>query len=164
MPRDISLLSQLKINERTEGFLKAVGETDFIFEVFNNDVQFDSVGGVVMTEGTAKLSQGIIRSIITPIGSNIEDPRFGSDIGGLIGEKLDQEQFARARTEVIDSLIHYNELNVDNPNSDEVIETIDELQILQDLDDPRTMKIVIGVTTESGKALKVEVPQVNNDG
>ena len=70
------------------------------------------------------------------------------------------ERFAQTRSEVINALVHLNAINRDNPNSDEVIEEIDEIGIFEDLDEPRAVRIRIAVTTESGKPLKVEVPQI----
>jgi hypothetical protein len=61
---------------------------------------------------------------------------------------------------VINALIHLNEINLDNPNSDEVIETIDVVRTVASIDDPRAISIQVKVTTESGKSVAVQVPQI----
>lgn len=161
MPRDIAILSALVRSDKSGGFLRATGSTDFVFEAFENDLQFDRLRQVRMCEGTEKLVQSVMRIILTEKGAYIEDRMWGSSAPTNIGGKMDNERFAATRQSVIDALTHYNQVNYDNPNSDEVISTIDELQVVQDLDDPRRMRIVVGFTTESGQSVRVTVPQVS---
>ena len=61
---------------------------------------------------------------------------------------------------MINALIHLNELNIDNPNSDEVIETIDVVRTVAAAGEPRQMNIQVSITTESGKPVTITVPQV----
>ena len=75
-----------------------------------------------------------------------------------MGSKFDTERFANTRAEIVDALVHLNAINRDNPDSDEVIQIIDTIDVSEDLDEPRAMRIRIVVTTESGKRLQVETP------
>ena len=103
-----------------------------------------------------------MRIVLTQRGDYFEDSDWGSDTNANIGTKLNNGAFATVRESIIQGLIHYNQLNQDNPNSDEIIDSIDELQVVQDENDPRTMKVVISITTESGIGLRIIAPQVDN--
>jgi len=160
MPIDLAIIKALDKTGKTEDELRGVGATDFIFSPFDNDIYFDELRQVRTMEGTAKLVQSVLRIILTDRGDILEDSQWGSEVNTRIGEKFNTEKFANTRQSIIDALKHYNEINFDNSDSDEVIDTIDELRIVQDLDDPRTMRIIVGFTTESGKGIRVIVPQV----
>lgn len=161
MPQDLSIIQPLRQVGQPKDYLRATGDTQFIFQTYENDLQFNNLKQLYTFSGLPKLVQAIMRAAITPLGSYFEDRAWGSEMDGNIGSKMDNEAFAIARQSIIDALTHYNVLNFDNPNSDEVISTIDELQVVQDLNDPRVMRVVIGVTTESGLSTRVVVPQVD---
>lgn len=160
MPNDIAIIAPLIRENFTQDQVRATGYTEFIFEPYENDVQFDRTRKVRQLSGTDKLVQAIMRILLTTKGDSFEDSDWGSDLNGNIGSKLSSQNYATVRESIISALTHYNSLNADNPSSDEVINTIDELQVVSDLNDPRIIRVVVGVTTESGKGLRVIVPQV----
>jgi phage baseplate assembly protein W len=143
----------------SESLQRSVGATDYIIEPFQNDLQFDSAKHLRTISGTAKLVQAILRIMLTSQGEYIEDAQWGAGIGTMIGSKLDSGVFSTASENIISALKHYNSVNADNPDPDEIIDSIDELRVVQDLDDPRVMRVVLGITTESGKSMRVSVPQ-----
>jgi phage baseplate assembly protein W len=162
MPNDIAVISAIdKINASPE-LLRAVGATSFIFQPYENDVQFDRLKHVRQFSGTQKLVQSIMRILLTRLGDSYEDSKWGSDINNEIGSKIANENYAIIRESIIAALTHYNQINQDNPDSDEVISTIDLIQVVADTTDPRIIRVVVGVTTESGVSVQVVVPQVNN--
>jgi hypothetical protein len=161
MPDDIAVISELDKVGRTRDQLRGTGATEFVFEPYENDIQFDRTKKVRQFSGTQKLVQSIMRILLTTIGDSFEDGEWGSQLNNRIGSKLLNEEYATARESIITALTHYNSLNEDNPNSDEIIETIDEIQVVSDIDDPRVIRVVVGVTTESGKGVRVIVPQVD---
>ena len=160
MPNDIAIISPLDKKNKNPDVIRATGYTEFVFEPYENDIQFDGLKKVVQFSGIQKLVQSIMRVLLTTRGDSFEDVDWGSEINGAIGSKMRTDNYAAVRESVIEALKHYNDINSDNPSSDEVISTIDELQVVQDLDDPRVMRIVLGITTESGQAVRVVVPQV----
>lgn len=160
MPIELAIMAPLSRAGLTQDQLRATGFTTSVFEPFLNDIQFDRNKLIMTYTGTDKLAQSILRIILTDKGTYSEDASWGSACNTLIGSKFDQARFAKTQQSIIDALKHYNEINQDNPNSDEVIETIDELRVVQDLADPRKMRIFLGVTSESGKSFRVSVPQV----
>lgn len=136
------------------------GNTNYIWNSYENDIQVDALQNLIMIEGTVKLAQEIMMILLTPIGTFAADPNYGTTLSTIIGSKLDSAVYAEIQTEVINALIHLNEINLDNPNSDEVIETIDVVRTVASIDDPRAISIQVKVTTESGKSVAVQVPQI----
>ena len=160
MPNDIAIFAPFNKKGMSNDQLRGASNTNFIFQPFENDLQFDQLKHLRTVTGVTKLVQSILRMLLTDTGSYFEDSEWGSEVNNRIGEKFDSEKYATAEQSIIDALKHYNEINKDNPNSDEVISTIDELRVVKDLDDPRKLRIYIGITTESGQSFKVSVPQV----
>lgn len=160
MPQDIAIVKLLDKATTDSATLRGTGSTNYIWESYENDIQLDRLNVLVMMTGTAKLAQSIMKIVLTPKGSDPDDPEYGTLIHTAVGEKFTSEQFAIVQTEVINALIHLNQINIDNPDSDEVIETIDNVNTVRDLDDPRAMRIVIEVTTESGKPVTITSPQL----
>ena len=160
MPLDIAIITRLDKANTDAGTLRGSGNTNYIWESYENDIQLDSLNQLITLEGTAKLAQSIMKAILTPLGSDPDDPDYGSNVQGGIGDKFSSDKYALTQTEVVNALIHLNQINIDNPNSDEVIETIDSVNVVQSLDDPRAMRITVGVTTESGIPLTVTSPQL----
>lgn len=160
MPNDILVIAPLVSAGLNPGQLHGVGATQFIFEPYQNDVQFDGLRNVMILSGTTKLVQSIMRIMLTPVGTSLEDARWGADLSAGIGSKMGNDNFSQIRQSVIDALTHYNDVNQDNPNSDEVINTIDELLVVNDIGDPRVIRVVLGITTESGIGIKIVAPQV----
>jgi hypothetical protein len=160
MPLDIGVLKKVDRPRLPQEVVKSVGATTYTWEAFEGDIQIDGLNQFIELDGTTKLAEGIFKIILTPKGSNPEDPDYGTDINTSIGGKIDSEKFSSIQTSIVDALTHYNVINQDNPNSDEVIQTIDEVRLVSSLDDPRQINIQVSVTTESGKAVKIEVPQI----
>lgn len=162
MPNDIAIIAPLSKVNKDPNYIRATGYTEFIFEPYENDIQFNPARQVITFSGAQKLVQSIMRIVLTTLGASYEDPLWGSELNNQIGSKLLTSNFAEVRESIISALKHYNDVNQDNPNSDEVINTIDELVVVKDNNDPRVMRVVIGVTTEAGDGVRVIVPQVIN--
>lgn len=160
MPNDIAIISAISRASLTTDQRRGIGYTEFIFEPYENDVQFDRVRKLRMVTGVDKLVQSMMRILLTAIGDSFEDRFWGSELNAQIGSKISNDNYAAVRESIIAALVHYNSLNADNPSSDEVIDTIDEMQVVSDPNDPRIVRVVVGVTTESGKGVRVIVPQV----
>jgi phage baseplate assembly protein W len=160
MPIDIGVLKRIDRPRLPSEIVKSVGASTYTWEAFEGDIQIDGLNQLIELEGTTKLAEGVFKIILTPKGSNSEDQDYGTDVNTSIGSKLDSEKFSSIQTSIVDALTHYNVINQDNPNSDEVIETIDEVRLVQSLDDPRQINIQVSITTESGKSVKIEVPQI----
>jgi len=160
MPIDLAIIKKLDKVSAGQSNIIGTGNTNYIWESYENDIQFDTLNQFMTISGTTKLAQGIMKIILTRKGDNIEDPDYGTLINTMIGTKFTSDVFAEVQSEIIDALIHYNLINSDNPDSDEVIQIIDEIKVVQDLNEPRAMKIRVAITTESGKSIGVEVPQL----
>jgi phage baseplate assembly protein W len=160
MPIDMGVLKKLDRPQLSNEIIKSTGNTSYTWQAYDGDIQLDNHNHFVPLTGLTKLAQGIFKIVLTPLGSNSQDSSYGSLLNAQIGTKMDNEKFAEIQSSIVDALTHYNEINQDNPDSDEVIETIDEVRLVRDLDDPRAIRIQITVTSESGKEVRVEVPQI----
>ena len=168
MPKDIAILKFIDKPALDALVVKSTGNTSYTWEAYENDIQIDGLHQMIYVEGVTKLAQGIFKIVLTPKGSLAVDPEYGTNLQEtlengkvFLGSASSQSnQFNNIQTEIINALKHYNLINQDNPDSDEVIETIEEVRVVQSLDEPRQLQIRIEVTTESGKTLRVSVPQV----
>jgi phage baseplate assembly protein W len=158
MPDDIAILSRVNKGQLTDAELLALAGADYTFEPYNNDFQFDSYGLIVTYTGTNKLAQSVLKSLLTNVGEHAEDINYGSALDSHIGEKVGQAMYTNLTNSVADCLKHYNAINMDNDNSDEFIETIDNVEVFGEANEPRQMTIKVHLTTESGKAVNMEFP------
>lgn len=160
MPRDIAILKKINYPSQSDTVKRNIGTTDFVFSVYENDAQFTSGKQIRLLEGTDKLIQGILKILLTPLGSSLEDSGYGTNLDSGVGSKLQQENYADLRTGVFNALEHYQQMNQDNDNPDEIIQEIDEVKAVRDDIDPRVILIYISVITQSGKLVNVVAPQV----
>lgn len=160
MPQDLGVLTRLDKPTLDPATNKSTGNTNYTWEAYQGDIQLDGTRQFVPVSGTTKLGQGMFKIILTPLGSNPVDPDYGTNLLSMIGTVVDSEKFSVITSEIIDALTHYNLINQDNPDSDEVIQTIDFIRVVKDIDDPRAIRIQVSVTTESGKPVSLQVPQI----
>lgn len=160
MPLDLGVLKKLDKPRLGQSVTKSTGNTTFSWEAYLGDLQLNGINDLITVDGATKLGQGIFKIVLTPKGSNPDDPNYGTNMPSLIGGKIGNDVYATITSEIIDALTYYNLLNQDNPNSDEVIETIDNVRVVQNIDDPRGILFQIEVTTESGVPVRIQVPQI----
>lgn len=160
MPRDLAILAKFDPYERSIDIIRTVGKTDFVFSVYDNDVQFDTSRQMRVVEGTDKLVQNVLKILLTQKGENLEDPDYGMNGLNSIGDKIMPEHYAAIRSGIVNALGYYNQLNLDNPNQDEVIGSVAEVKVVRDETDPRAILIYVSLVTGSGKTVKITVPQV----
>ena len=168
MPIDFGVLSVVDKAAVPSSLAGQLGGTIYNWEAFEGDIQLNARRRFVEVSSTDKLAQGMFKIILTPLGSNPMDPNYGTNLLTSIGGNIDISKVADIQTEIINALTYYNSLNQDNPNSDEVIETIDTINVISGATDqthqldPRSISIQIGVTTESGIPVILQVPQINH--
>src|SRR3990172_2954201 len=114
MPYDLALLTKVDKSTLTSAELAAIGNSDYIFEMYSNDIQFDDLGLLLETDSTQKLVQSVLKIILTDTGSGPEDGAYGSILSSLIGQKITQSTFTDITDAVIQSIRHYDDINVDN--------------------------------------------------
>lgn len=161
MANDIGIFKKINYSSQSDTSKLNIGRTNYVFSVYENDFQFTTGRQMRMIGGTDKLIQAILKIILTPLGSLLEDPLYGADLEGSIGSKLQQENYANLRDSVWSALEYLQTITADSEDPDEVIDSIDEVKAVKDDDDPRVILIYISVVTKSGKLVKVVVPQVD---
>lgn len=156
MPLDIDLGAQIDLSKLTVAQRNAIGGASTVFQIYKNDIQFNTVKGTTVIDGTSKLVQGILKILLTDLGTHLESSLYGTDMMKHIGDKLDNSKFALIRDSVNSSLSYYNELAApENPNPDEVIYSIDEIRVSRDDVDPRVVYVYISVTTKLGTSVRI---------
>lgn len=141
-------LRTLKTAELSAERPDAVGE--FVWGESSNDLQPDSLTGFRVVSGTEKLAQDIIKILLTERGSNTLFPLYGSVLHSLLGQKSDPD-FMRGQIvdDIKDSLIILQNINRDNPNLDEQIQTLESVSIEQPA--PGEFHIRLTVITRADK-------------
>lgn len=126
--------------------------TPFIFAEGGNDLQVDVNSDLKTVEGTDRLSQDIVKILITERGTNLELPLYGANLQSLIGQKMDTAFLqGQILNEVTDCLLILQALNQFNPDLDQQIKTLQTIQI--DLSSPTQLTIHLTVLTVSGKVV-----------
>ena len=158
MPEDIAILSKVNKGNLSAAELQALAGADYVFEPYSNDLQFDSYGLVTVYSGTSKLAQSVLKALLTEVGEHAEDSLYGSELNSHMGDKMGQGLYTNLTNSVADCLKHYNALNIDNDESDEFIETIDNVEVFSPTGEPRQLTMKVHLTTESGKPMNMEFP------
>ncbi len=160
MSKDVGLLKKINYASTTDAARLNIGATNFVFSVYENDIQFTAGKQIRILSGTERLIQSILKILLTPKGSMLEDVDYGTNLDAGIGSKMQQENYADLQAGVVSALQYLMLLDADNPNPDEVIDQVNEVRAVQDTEDPRAILIYISVVTRSGKLVNVVVPQV----
>ena len=100
------------------------------------DIYFDEAGQSVLTSGTLKLQQEILKILIDKKGENVFDTEWGSDLYDMGGFKNLNINKAKAEMFIIQALDYLKSLQVgenfvyDNFSVDEVLSDIKSLDII----------------------------------
>jgi hypothetical protein len=162
MPLDLNIVTKIDQSKLSAEAKAAIGSgTDYVFQIYENDIQFNSSKKTRAIDGAQKLVQGILKILLTDLKSHLEDPAYGTDINQYFGQKLTNDAFAHIRDSVYSCLTHYNEIATPgNPNKDEIISVVDEIRVVKDDEDPRRIFIYISITTQLGTAVRVALMKV----
>lgn len=127
-------------------------KTPYIFAEEANDLQIDPSNDMFTIDGTDRLSQDIVKILITERGTNPELPLYGSNIQSLIGQKMDPT-FLQGQlvNEITDCLLILQALNQFNPDLDQQIQLLQSVQV--DLTSSTQLTISLTVVTVSGKVV-----------
>lgn len=127
-------------------------QTPYIFAEEANDLQIDTSNDMFTVDGTDRLSQDIVKILITERGTNPELPLYGSNIQSLIGQKMDPT-FLQGQlvNEITDCLLILQALNQFNPDLDQQIQLLQSVQV--DLTSNTQITITLTVVTVSGKVV-----------
>jgi phage baseplate assembly protein W len=132
--------------------MENIGTGQYVWQEGSNDLQLGVNKDFIIINGTQKLVQDIIKSLMTERGDNTIYPLYGSQISSLVGGKSDFDTIrAQIKNTVIQSLAVLQLINSDNSNLDEQIQTIDIIKVSMLT---YTQAIVsIQVTTASNKTV-----------
>ena len=161
MPRDIALLKKIDVNQQTSLARQNIGATGYVFSCYENDVLFTRGKQIKMTSGINKLIQSVLKILLTPIGTSLEDPQYGANLESGIGDKMQLVAFSDMEANVTSALEYLAQLTGASENPDEIINSVHMVSVVRDTVDPRTILIYISVTTQSGKLVNIQMPQVS---
>jgi len=126
-----------------------------------DDISYDVKGGLYTTRDERLLMQNVEKFVITRINSNSFHTFIGTSIEGLIGSRLNNVQFliTQLKAEVTRTLQKFQDLQAQyresgrNLTSGEVLQSIDNVSVNQDVIDPTVFRISITVVAESGQTV-----------
>jgi phage baseplate assembly protein W len=114
------------------------------------DVSFDRAGSFNVIAGHAKVSQQVLKILLTTVGSNRLNADYGSLLSQSIGQRLDlalEFQIQQSVQTAINLLIDQQRQTTQDLPLDETIVRLSALQLTRDANDPRVLQIVVKVTT-----------------
>jgi len=123
----------------------------------NNDILFLK-GDIVLTEGSARVKQKIVKDLLTTIGEHLVFAGYGTNLQNFINSRnIRQEDTQRQiRDEVIYALSYLEAIET-SESDDEHMKEINKLEIVFDEDDPRKAYIRIVLTLRNNENLLVLV-------
>lgn len=131
----------------------------YCFQITNGKLNLVNGKPVKLTK-ESKLSQEILKIIITPVGSNTLYPWYGSLLESAAPGVLFDPEFINSQLKnyIISSLANLQKLQSEqikyqNVHPNELLGTINFVNINQNITDPRFLKIEIGVTTKAGNRI-----------
>jgi hypothetical protein len=126
----------------------------FDLKIENNDLAINPDGSIQTVRDNAKLSQDIIKAILTPIGSNKFFTWYGSEVGSrTIGQAFDMTlnkiEIERTIQDTLSNIITLQQAQerYQYVSGGELIAAIKEISVLRDPNDPRQLQITVSVLT-----------------
>lgn len=126
----------------------------FDLKIEGNDLTLGANGDIAILTDNNKLSQEIIKAIITPLGSNRFFKWYGSTIGAkIIGKVLPygmaELEAQRSIEDTINNIVALKKAQsrVQYVSPAETIANIQEISVLRSLEDPRQFEVVIVILT-----------------
>jgi hypothetical protein len=126
----------------------------FDLKIENNDLAINPDGSIQTVRDNAKLSQDIIKAILTPLGSNKFFSWYGSTISyRTIGQVLDptmtQIEIERSIQDTLSNLValQKSQSRAQYVSAGEQIAAIREINVLRYPSDPRQYQITVSVLT-----------------
>ncbi len=160
MAYDIMLLREVNLSNLNVTANEIKVPVNYIFDLYNNDIHYDDFGRLMIYDDKKKLIQNLLKAILTQIGKNLEDPEYGSELYSLVGRKVNASLYSDINEAVIRCIDKYVELNRDIDNSAEYIESLDNIVVLKNELDPRSIIIKIEMTLENGESLGLAIPVI----
>lgn len=160
MPEDIGIMTDVATALLEENVRRALGATKYVFSSYDNDLQFDASGKIRMFTGKEKLVQSALKILLTDLGTAAEDQVYGTTLAAYLGGKMTQDAYTDLVDTVQQAIIHYNDLNSENENSDEYVDTIDQITVSASETDPRILVLVVKMTNEAGNPVDISVPMI----
>lgn len=131
----------------------------FDFKVQNGDLVIGSNGDFETVEGTDKLIQDILKMLLTPVGSNIFFPWYGSLLSSaMIGSPMDDQFIETAATlqinnslQTLQSLQRDQLASLQHVSASELLAAIKEVMVQRSIVDPTYYAISVKVLTKDLK-------------
>jgi len=116
------------------------------------DVQFDATGDFMLVDRSRRLVQDVKKALLDQLGTNTEDPNWGSELHNA--RLLRDPNLIKARVRA--SVVEAEESSQYIVYPDEKIIRIGNLMLLEDESDPRYLELLITVVAENRKEIQVE--------
>jgi predicted nucleic acid-binding protein len=127
-----------------------------------DDISYDVKGDLLITRDERLLMQNVEKFVITRINSNSFHTFIGTSIESLIGTRLNNVQLmvTQIKAEITRGLQKLQDMQSQlraagrTVTSGEMLQSIDNVSVIQDVNDPTIFRADITVTAESGKTVE----------
>ncbi len=93
------------------------------------DVYIDDTGSARLTTGKEKIKQQVIKALLTPLGWDLSDPQYGSELPTLIGKPITEDVRIIIQTTVVQCVNHLMSNTPIEYTPEETISSIDGITI-----------------------------------
>jgi len=129
---------------------------------FIDDISYDVRGDLLTIRNEKLLMQNVEKFTVTRINSNPFHPFVGTSLMGLIGTRVTNPSFLVSQITAEESktlqklqdLQSQYQLTGREVTEGEMLQSIDNIQVTQDQDDPTILRMDVTVTAQSGKTVE----------
>jgi phage baseplate assembly protein W len=133
----------------------------FDLKIFNGDLVVDTTGDLAIVQDEDKLTQDILKILLTPAGSNVFFPWYGSYVSSnLIGETLPpsfMENMAESQIQnSLDNLMKLQKSQMQsgqNVSSKELLASVKYVSVEKNLINPTYYSIMVDVVNKGFKTI-----------
>jgi phage baseplate assembly protein W len=122
----------------------------YTFELGTNDIILAPNKQFKILQGIQKMKQNVIKLLLTERGSHPDDPLYGTLLHSYIGMKMNSYVFAGVKREIVNGLTYYNQLNIDNPNPEELIDKLQDFKITRNETSPTAILVEFSIINQTG--------------
>lgn len=137
----------------------------FDLRLTNGTFAIRSDGDIDRITGISKLSQDIVKVVVTPTGSHRAHPWYGSTLeakisGSALTDELLTKEVEATVTTAIQNLIHLQQQQEQQGQfltPDEAISSVTDVRLHRDSADQRQLIVIITIKTRSGRTISEQI-------
>ena len=129
-----------------------------------DDISYNNLGGLNVSRNEKLLLQNMEKFTVTELGSNVFHDFIGTTLTTLLGDKMEDPDFLATKVtqEINTTLEKLVDLQQQYQNTGrtltdgEILDTIEDIDVTIDEEDPTILKALVTVTAQSGNSVDFE--------